>query len=207
MRRDVNQRRPRILDNEGDEAYLGFTRLENRAKDFRPDEAVSIFTAGEGGDGEGGLEWRFGITLVDGEGYESSLITAADGSDGFQRTAQGSVSVSFKLPNDLLYRAPGDAKKRVREWRLYATRGRGDWRLMSDGNQRELNPEQNAAAENAQAVITANNVSLSLFGISSISITGERNEPPSSDDVGYLEGIGLLESGYGVGFVNIRRRE
>ena len=200
---DADDRRPRILDEDGDEVYLGFTRLENRAFAFRPDEAVSIFTPGANGAEDGGLEWRFGITLVDGEGYESSLITAADGSDGFQRTAGGSVSVSFKLPDDLL--DSDNAKKRVKEWRLYATRGRGVWWLMSDGNPRLLGASQNAAAAGAQELIAVANVNLSLFGISSISITGERDEPPSSDDVGYLEGIGLLESGYGVGFVNIRR--
>ena len=203
---DVNQRRPRILDNEGDEAYLGFPRLDDAYKEFRGDDkTISIFSPGEGGVEDGGLEWRFGITLVDAEGYESSLITAADGTDGFQRTAQGSVSVSFKLPNDFLYPAAGDAKKRVSEWRLYATRGRGIWWLMSDGTRRELDAGQNAAADNAQEAITANNVRLSLFGISSISITGERDEPPNSDDVGYLQGIGLLENGFGVGFVNIQR--
>ena len=203
---DADDRRPRILDEDGQEGHLGFSRLENRAENFRHQGANdSIFTPGNGGVMDGGLEWRFGITLVDGEGYESSLITAADGSDGFQRTAAGSVSVSFKLPDDLLYPDSGDDKKRVKEWRLYATRGRGIWWLMSDGTRRELGPEQNAAARGAQEAITAANVSLSLFGISSISITGERDEPPNSDDVGYLEGIGLLESGYGVGFVNIQR--
>ena len=187
----AENRSPRVLSENGVISRLGFRRRSGAQ--IRVAEDTRIFRRVEGSEANG-LRWDFGITLIDALGYESTLIT--DGSEGgFVSTVDGKVGVNFQLAGEGL---PKDEETPTK-WRLYATRG-SNWWLLEEfdflANQK--------SGEAAVMLDDANAVKLDRFARSTISDTGEIGDPPADEEYGYLAGISLLESGYGVGYVNIQ---
>ena len=181
----ADNRSPRVLDENGGISRLGFR--QRSGAQIRV-EATPIFRR-VGGSEDNGLRWDFGITLIDALGYESALIT--DGNEGgFVSTVDGKVGVDFNLSGD---GAAADGETPTK-WRLYATRGSNWWLLA----------ERDLGAGNLVALDDDEAIPLDNFARSTISDTGEIGDPPANDEYGYLSGISLLESGYGVGYVNIR---
>ena len=188
----ADNRSPRVLDENGSISRLGFRRREG--VQIRVDNDTPIFR--RVGDTEAnGLRWDFGITLIDKLGYESALITDKAEDNGFVSTVGGRVGVNFRLAGAGL---PTD-EETPRKWRLYATRG-SNWWLLEEF----VFSDEERRGDAAVLLTDVMAVDLDKFARSTISDTGEIGDPPADEIYGYLSGISLLESGYGVGYVNIR---